>query len=143
MLMPVRAGPIGMSAPLGWGTSAKPTSKLFAAWPPWFFSVYVTLTFIPGVAAATVLAAVASRSGPTMIGVAMALTLLAWVGESDSITELVALARAMIQYLPGAVPPGRVKLRLTVAIAPPPRGATVTSPRTVSPGSSSVASVER
>ena len=78
-LTPVRLGPSGISAPpgCGCGTSEKPTSKLFAAWPPRFFSVYVTLTFIPGVALATVLAAVTSTSGPTMIGVAMAFTLLA------------------------------------------------------------------
>src|SRR4029450_8957719 len=81
-LTPVRLGPSGISAPLGWGTSEKPTSKLFAAWPPRFFSVYVTLTFIPGVALATVPAAVTSTSGPTMIGVATAFTLLAWAGES-------------------------------------------------------------
>ena len=32
-LTPVRLGPIGISAPLGCGTSEKPTSKLFAASP--------------------------------------------------------------------------------------------------------------
>src|SRR5580765_6865310 len=72
-LTPVRLGPIGMSLPPVWGNRAKATSKLVAAWPPWFVSVYITLTFIPGVAVATVLAALRSTSGPTMIGVASVL----------------------------------------------------------------------
>ena len=49
----------------------------------------------------------------------------------------------MIQYRPGVVPTGIVTLFTTVAIAAPARGPTVTSPSTVSPGSSSVASVDR
>ena len=78
-----------------------------------------------------------------MTGVAVAFTLLAGAGASASGTELVTLARAMIQYSPGAVPTGIGTLFTTVAIAPPARGPTATSPSTVSPGSSSVASVDR
>src|SRR4029453_11083967 len=138
-LTPVRLGPSGISAPLGWGTSEKPTSKLFAAWPPRFFSLYVTLTFIPGAALGTVPADATRRSGPTTIGVAMTFTLLAWPGESVSSTELVGFARAMIQYRPGGVPPATCTLFVSVAIAPPASGPTATSPSTTSPGSSSVA----
>ena len=77
------------------------------------------------------------------MGTVVALVLLARVGASTSDTAFVALAWAMIQYTPGAVPAGIWKALVTVAIAPPARGPTGASPSTVSLGASSTGSVER
>jgi hypothetical protein len=52
-----------------------PTLKV-APCPPWFFSVYVTLAFVPGAAPDAELAASSVRSGPMMMRWALAPTLL-------------------------------------------------------------------
>ena len=66
--------------------------------PPWFVTVLVTLTFLPGaVVSGAAVAVVTRRSGPTRIGVAVAFTLFTWPGESTSGTVFVAFVRAITQ----------------------------------------------
>ena len=112
--------------------------------PPWFLTVFVTFTVIPGaVAVGASVAADTTRSGPMMIGVAVAFTLLASVGLSASTTVLVALAWAITKYRPGAVPDGISTLFVTVASAPPASAPTGRSPPSWTSLPSSVASVDR
>src|SRR5688572_12856953 len=105
------------------------TSNGPAAWAPWLRAVLLTVTLSPGAVATGVAVAVEiTRSGPTVIGIAVDRSLLAWAGESTSCTEPVALARAKIQYWPGTVAGGICTPRTSGACAPPARAPTGTSP---------------
>src|SRR5687767_13802386 len=98
--------------------------------PPMFVVVTSSNTVVPRTAEAGPTSVVIDRSGPIEIAFALVLLL-----SFDSAAVVPLSARAMMNHLPDAVPPGIVTTVVAALLAPAARAGTTLLPSNTSPAS--------